>query len=133
MFPHDMTVICVLYLCITAPWNMFFINKWHFTNSCIIIYCYDYYIFYLFIHSLFWIALSIQCTGLPTGSDEDISLRPRFTHHHHMVSLGFEDMLRAIHRDQIYLLDQKLTILIWDGFSRDDYFSNRRLREGDLL
>ena len=25
---------------------------------------------YLYIHSLFWIALSMQCTGLPRGPDD---------------------------------------------------------------
>ena len=29
-----------------------------------------YLFIYLFIHSLFWIALSIQCTGLPRGPDK---------------------------------------------------------------
>ena len=31
----------------------------------------SYFLFlFLFIHSLFWMALSIQCTGLPRGLDE---------------------------------------------------------------
>ena len=41
IFPHvyECLMLLFMYLCVTAPWNMFFIDKWRLTN----LYYYYYY------------------------------------------------------------------------------------------